>query len=372
MLIERIDLYRVAMPLLYPWRTAYGEDAVIESILVKLTAGQHIGWGEASPLAAPLYSPEWAAGVFATMRQWLAPRLVGQDLQSGQQLQQLLCPVKGNQFAKGGLDLAWWDLHAQELGQPLYRVLGGSNPVVTVGADFGVMDRIEDLVKSVTAAVAAGFKRIKLKFRPGWDLPMLRAVRQACPDAVIHIDCNSGYRLADVPLFRAVDEFNLAMIEQPLAHDDLLDHAALQQQIRTPICLDESITSVDRVRQALEIGACKYVNIKPGRVGGLTNAVAIHELCQRHGTPCWVGGMLESAVGVAHCVALGTLPGFTYPADVFPTSRFYKQDLAEPEIVLSGVSQVTALDRPGIGTVPDPDRLQRLTVEHAAILAGAS
>jgi O-succinylbenzoate synthase len=370
--IERIDLYRVAMPLLYPWRTAYGEDAVIESILVKLTAGQRIGWGEASPLAAPLYSPEWAAGVFATMRQWLAPRLVGQDIQSGQQLQQLLCPVKGNQFAKGGLDLAWWDLHAQELGQPLYRVLGGSSPVVTVGADFGVMDRIEDLVKSVTAAVAAGFKRIKLKFRPGWDLPMLRAVRQACPDAVIHIDCNSGYRLADAQLFRAVDEFNLAMIEQPLAHDDLLDHAALQKQIRTPICLDESITSVDRTRQALEIGACKYVNIKPGRVGGLTNAVAIHELCQRHGTPCWVGGMLESAVGVAHCIALGTLPGFTYPADVFPTSRFYKQDLAEPEIVLSGISQVTALDRPGIGTVPDPDRLQRLTVEHAAILPSPS
>jgi len=370
MLIERIDLYRVAMPLLYPWRTAYGEDYVIESVLVKMTGGGRVGWGEASPFAAPTYSPEWAAGVFALAKHWLAPRLVGQDIASGTQLQQLLSLFKGNPFAKASLDLAWWDLHAQERGLPLYQALGGTSPTVTVGADFGVMDRLDDLLVKVGEAVAAGFKRVKLKFRPGWDLPMVQAVRRAFPQLVMHIDCNSGYRLADVALFQALDECNLAMIEQPLGHDDLLDHAALQKQIRTPICLDESIASLDRARQALASGACKYVNIKPGRVGGLTVAVAIHDLCRQHGVPCWVGGMLESAVGTAHCIALGTLANFTYPADVFPSSRFYREDLAEPAITLSGVSQVTALDKPGIGTAPHSERLQALTLEQAAVLPG--
>jgi O-succinylbenzoate synthase len=366
--IDRIDLYRVAMPLITPWRTAYGEDSVIESVLVRVTSGDHNGWGESSPLAAPTYSPEWAAGVFQVTRNWLAPRLVGRDVVSGAQLQELLAFIKGNPFAKAGLDLAWWDLHAQKQGQPLYRVLGGADPSVWVGADFGVQDTLDELLARVGQAVAAGFRRVKLKFRPGWDLPMVRAVRQAFPDTVLHIDCNSGYRLDDVPLFRSLDEFNLAMFEQPLAHDDLLDHAALQQQVRTPICLDESITSVDRARQALAIGACRVINIKPGRVGGLTNAVAIHDLCQRQGVPCWVGGMLESAVGVAHCIALATLPGFTYPADIFPSRTYYRQDLGDPEIVLSGPSQVRALDRPGIGTTPDPERLAQLQRAHAVIV----
>jgi O-succinylbenzoate synthase len=283
-------------------------------------------------------------------------------------LQQRLALVKGNYFAKAALDLAWWDLFARRQGQPLYRILGGSRDTVTVGADFGVMDTIDVLLEKIGEAVQAGFQRVKLKFRPGWDLPMLRAVRQAFPNTVFHIDCNSGYRLEDGALFAAVDELGLAMIEQPLGHDDLLDHAALQKQIRTPICLDESITSLDRARQAIEVGACRYMNIKPGRVGGLTHAVAIHDLCRQHGIPCWVGGMLESAVGAAHCLALATLPNFTYPADIFPSSRFYRQDLAEPPIVLSGPSHVRALDSPGIGTAPHPERLARLTVDHQIVL----
>lgn len=368
MRIDRIDLYRVAMPLITPWRTAYGEDAVVESVLVKMTSGDVEGWGEASPLRTPTYSPEWAAGVFTVARNWLAPRLIGQTIHTGAELQQQLALIKGNPFAKAGLDLAWWDLHARYRNQPLYRVLGGTDPTVTVGADFGIADSLDDLLRDVGAALAAGFPRVKLKFRPGWDLPMVRAVRQAFPQAVVHIDCNSAYRLDDVPLFRALDEFNLAMFEQPLAHDDLLDHAELQKQVRTPVCLDESITSLDRTRQALAIGACRYVNVKPGRVGGLTNALAIHDLCQRQGVPCWVGGMLESAIGAAHCVALATLPNFTYPADIFPSSRFYRQDLAEPELALTGPAQVRALDRPGIGTVPQAQRLARLTVDHEVIL----
>jgi O-succinylbenzoate synthase len=258
-------------------------------------------------------------------------------------------------------------LHAKLLGKPLYQVLGGESPVVTVGADFGVRDSIDDLLKEVRGAVDAGYRRVKLKFRPGWDVPMLEAVRREFPTQVFHIDCNSGYRLGDVRLFQDIDRFNLAMIEQPLGHDDLLDHAALQKQIRTPVCLDESITSLAKARKALVLGSCRYVNIKPGRVGGLTVAVAIHDVCHRAGMPCWVGGMLESAVGAAHCIALATLPAFTYPADIFPSTNYYREDLAEPPLVLSGVSEMTAHDRPGIGVEPHPERLRKQTISQASI-----
>ena len=367
MRIDRIDLFHVAMPLIYPWRTAYGDDYVIESVLVRMTSGDFVGWGETSPLAAPTYSPEWAAGVFHVTKTWLAPRLIGLDIASGAQLQERLALVKGNPFAKAGLDLAWWDLHAKILGQPLYRVLGGQSGVVRVGADFGVRDSIDDLLREVRGAVEAGYLRIKLKFRPGWDLPMLEAVRGAFPAAVFHIDCNSGYRLEDASLFQQIDQYHLAMIEQPLAHDDLIDHAKLQQQVRTPICLDESITSLSKAQKAVTLGSCRFVNIKPGRVGGLTAALAIHDLCRRTGMPCWVGGMLESAVGAAHCIALATLPAFTYPADIFPSANYYREDLGEPAIALSGPSQVTAQDRPGIGVEPHAERLQRQTVGQATI-----
>jgi O-succinylbenzoate synthase len=330
-----------------------------------MTSGEHFGWGEASPLATPTYSPEWAEGVFHAARKWLAPLLIGKDISSGQQLQQMLALVKGNPFARAGLDLAWWDLHARMRGEPLYRVLGGSSPSVAVGADFGIMDSVDELLVKVTGAVEAGFPRVKLKFRPGWDTHVVRAVRKAFPSLTFHIDCNSAYRLEDAAMFKALDEFNLAMIEQPLAHDDLLDHAALQKQIRTPVCLDESITSLDKARKAIELGSCKVVNIKPGRVGGLTNAVAIHDLCRRHGIPCWVGGMLESAVGAAHCIALATLPGFTYPADIFPSRRFYRHDLGEPEIELSSPGHISVRNVPGIGVQPRPDA--NMTLTHATI-----
>lgn len=230
------------------------------------------------------------------------------------------------------------------------------------------MDRIEDLLEPVAAAVAAGFPRIKLKFRPGWDLPMLAAVRRAHPTHTFHIDCNSGYRLQDIDLFRAVDEFRLAMIEQPLQHDDLLDHAELQAQVQTPVCLDESITTVRQVEQALRLGSCRYVNIKPGRVGGLTNAVKIHERCRAADVPCWVGGMLESATGAAHCVALAMLDNFTYPADIFPSSRFYVEDLSDPPLELvrspEGVPSVRAYKQlPS----PVPERLRKATVASAVL-----
>ena len=367
MRIDSIEVYHVAMPLIYPWRTAYGEDASIETVLVRMVSGQHYGWGETTPLRAPTYSSEWAGGVFVTVRDWLAPTLIGANIDSGSQLQEALSLFKGNYFGKAGLDLAWWDLHARMQSQPLWKLIGGAGPTVEVGSDFGVMDSVDALIAAIAAANEAGAVRVKLKYRPGWDLPMIAAVRKAFPDTVFHIDCNSGYTLDDLPMFRELDQYDLAMIEQPLGHNDLLDHAKLQSEIRTPVCLDESIVSLQTTRKAIAIGACRWVNIKTGRTGGLTNSIAIHDLCQDAGVPCWVGGMLDSAVGQSFSISLATLPNIKYPSDVFPSSRFYRQDLGDSPIVFSGPSKMTASSKPGIGREPDPERLKRLTVAQAVI-----
>lgn len=368
MRIDQIHLYLVAMPLISPWRTAYGEDAAIHAVLCRMVSGSVDGWGESAPFAAPCYSPEWAGGAYALVRDRLAPALIGKGINSGEQLQGLLAVYKGNPFAKAVLDTAWWSLHARRECRPLAELLGATRKVVPVGADFGVMDSVDELLDSVDRAVEERFPRIKLKFRPGWDLSMLKAVRDRQPDHPMHIDCNSGYRIRDAKLFDQVDEFGLEMIEQPLQHDDVYDHAQLQRCIQTAICLDESIVSVDRARQALELGSCGYVNIKPGRVGGLTNAVAIHDLCRQAGVPCWVGGMLESAVGSAHCTALAMLDNFTYPADIFPSSRFYREDLADPPLELHLDSEgVPSVRAPDVLPEPVPDRLRSLTLEHCVI-----
>ena len=368
MKIDRIELFHVAMPLIYPWRTAYGEDAAIDSVLCRMTSGSIDGWGESTPFAAPCYSPDWAGGLFAVVRDWLAPAVLGADMRDPQQLQERLAIYKGNPFAHAVLDTAWWSLSCKLSGKPLHEALGASRAEVPVGADFGIMDHLDDLLQSVERAVDEGFPRVKLKFRPGWDLPMLRAVRERHPKTTIHIDCNSGYRLSDLPLFRQIDQLSLAMIEQPLDHDDLVDHAELQSQIKTPVCLDESITHPRRAVQAIALGSCRYVNIKPGRVGGLTSAVAIHDICQRAGISCWVGGMLESATGAAFCAALAMLDNFTYPADIFPSSRFYHEDLADPPLELhTSAAGMPSIAAPARLPEPVPKRLEKLTVEHAVV-----
>ena len=369
MKIDSIEIFRVAMPLVYPFRTAFGNDDTIESVLVRMMSDGTYGWGEASPWRLPAYSSEWAAGAFMAIRDFLAPTILGEEVSSGADLQGRLSGIKGNHFAKSALDLAWWDLNAKRRNEPLWKTLGGQRNVIEVGADFGVMESIDLLLATIAGAVKSGFKRIKLKYRPGWDLEMVAAVRAAFPKTTFHIDCNSGYTLDSLSMFRNLDQYNLAMIEQPLAHDDLIDHAELQRKISTPICLAESITSVNKARKAIQIGACRWINIKPGRVGGLTNALAIHNLCEGSGIPCWVGGMLESAVGARHCAALATLPNFKYPGDIFPSERFYKCDLAYPPMTLSMPSQMTLLPTPGVGAQPDPDELARLNIEKAVLRA---
>ena len=220
-------------------------------------------------------------------RGWL-----GQTIRSGQEMQDRLAWVKGNPFAKAALDLAWWDLYARCQNEALWRLLGGVNNVVDVGADLGVMESIDRLLEAIGASLKAGYKRINFKYRPGWEIEMVDAVHKAFPDAIFHVDCNSAYTLGDLAMFEVLDNYDLAMIEQPLMHDDLIDHAELQSRLRTPLCLDESVTSADKARKAIKIGACRWINIKPGRVGGLTPALDIHNLCQEAGIPCWIGGML--------------------------------------------------------------------------------
>jgi O-succinylbenzoate synthase len=366
-IIDTIELYRVRLPLVYPFGTAYGTDHAVEPVVVCLRCGDDSGWAESQPFRLPTYCPEYSAGVFRLLRDVLAPAIVGRQISSGAALQKHLAGFKGNPFAKGGLDMAWWDLHARRNGLPLWQALGGKSPVVEVGADFGIMDTIDALLERIGEALDAGFKRIKLKYAPGWDLDMVTAVREAFPRAVFHIDCNSAYTLDDIDMFRRLDRLGLAMIEQPLAHDDLVDHATLQKQLRTPICLDESITSPARARKAIEIGACGWVNIKPVRMGGHTPALEVHDLCRDAGVPCWIGGMVESGLGGLHCLAMATLANVKYPSDIFPSRRFFTDDLVVPDIELSGPSQMTTPDSPGIGRVPDPERLDRLTVEKAVL-----
>ncbi len=369
MKISRIELYRVAMPLVCPFRTALGNEATIESVLVRLCAGDAYGWGEAAPWQKPAYCPECAATQYIISKQFMAPLLLGQDIESGRQLQQRLCAIKGNQFAKAAFDLAWWDLYARSLDQPLWKILGGTSPTVDAGADFGIMETVDQLLDAIDTANQQGYKRIKLKYRPGWDLAMIEAVRKNFPDTTFHVDCNGAYTLGDLDMFRQLDRYGLAMIEQPLTYDDLIDHAALQAHIHTPICLDESITSPAKARKAIQIKACRWINIKPGRVGGITNAVAIHNLCQEAVVPCWIGGMLESAVGAAHSLALATLPNIHYPSDIFPSDRFYREDLGEPAMEHSAPGQFCASGKPGAGAEPNFNVLQRLTLEQAIFTA---
>ena len=369
MRIDRLELYQVAMPLIYPWRTAYGEDADVHSILLKVTSGDVYAWAETTPLVAPCYSPETTAGAFFVINDWLAPALVGRSFDTAGELLGAIAHFKGNAFAKAGMEIAWWQLEAKRQGVPLRRLLGGGDGPVAVGADFGVQDSIDMLLEKVQGALDAGYPRVKLKFSRTWGLDVVRAARRTFPDATFHIDCNSGFTLDDVDLFRQVDTLGLAMIEQPLVYNDIVDHAELQRQLRTPICLDESIKDVHTMRKAIQLGSCRYVNIKAGRVGGLTVALEIHDLCRDAGIPCWVGGMLESALGNGISTELATLPNFTYPADIFPRGVHYADDLSRPEVELCAPGQVMPSTVPGTPHEPDPGRLQARTVRRVVLEA---
>ena len=368
MRIVSVELWHVCMPLKSPWKTAYGSDDAQESVIIKMTNSEGVyAYGEAAPFAAPTYSPEWAGGVFSLIRDWLAPRLLGEEIDDGYKLQELLSIFKGNPFAKAGLDVCFWNLHAKMEGKPLHILLGATRDTCACGTDFGVLDSLDALVARIGDAIEKGFPRIKLKMMPGWDTNMLDAVRDAFPHHVFHVDTNCGYALDD-HIWSVIDKYKLAMVEQPLAYDDLNDHATLQQRITTSVCLDESVKSLANAQQAIAMGACRYINIKPGRVGGVTVAKQIHDYAASKGVPCWVGGMLSSSIGAHSDIALAMLPNMSYPADIFPSTKFYDQDLGRTPVELINVEGVGP-SAVASASAPEPDDtlLTQLTKQHALV-----
>lgn len=369
MLLQKVELFHVKMPIIEPWVTSYGCQDAIYSVFVHLDFDVSDGWGECSPAPIPSYNSEYSSGAFDISQTVLGPLLCGKHVHSGAAISECFQHIKGHQFAKSAFDCAWWDAFSKYKKQPLWKLIGGVNQTVSVGADFPVQSTSAELLSKVDRAVADGFRRIKIKFNPQSNVASIAEIRSKYPDMLIHVDCNSGFSLDDIELFKELDELGLAMIEQPLAYDDLIFHAELQSKIKTPICLDESISSVDRARKAIDIDACRYINIKTSRVGGLSNAIEIHNLCQDRGIPVWVGGMLESAVGQSFSLALATMPNVGYPNDIFPSRRFYQVDMSVPEIVLSSPGMIEAPRSLGAGFAPDLNKLVPKSVKSASISA---
>ena len=370
MLVKEVNLYHVRMPLLEPWVTAYGSQDNIESLFVNIKFDEVEGWGECAPAPLPLYNTEYTKGAFVVARDVFATKIIGKEISSSDHLQSIFNEFKGHEFTRSAFDSAWWDAFSFTSNKPLWSLIGGVNQTFSVGADIPVLSSTTALIDRIAEAIDQGYPRVKLKFNRRCSVEMIEQVRKVYPDLVMHIDCNSGFTLDDIEMFRKLDRLDLKMIEQPLGYDDLIDHAELQKKLQTPICLDESITSLNRAAKAIKIQACRWINIKTSRVGGLTNALTIHDLCKKHGIPIWVGGMLESAVGQGPSMALATKDNVGYPCDIFPSSRFFEDDFSTPDIILLEKGKITAPSIPGSGFVPKMDYLRKHSVATARILLG--
>jgi O-succinylbenzoate synthase len=358
-------LREIGLPLREPFRISSGVTRERRILLAEALDPDGVaGWGECVAGERPNYSPETIDTARHAIREWLAPLLLDRPLGHPSEAGPVFdTAVRGHRMAKAALEMALWALAAERAGRPLAALLGGTRPAVAVGISLGIQPTPEALVEKATAAAAQGYRRVKLKIMPGSDLAFVAAVRQALPQATLSVDANAAYRPDDAAHLSGLDRFDLAMIEQPLEPEDLRRHAELQRRLRTPICLDESITSAARAEDAAVLGSARIVNIKPGRVGGLAAARAVHDACALHGIPVWCGGMLESGIGRAHNVALASLPNFSLPGDLSPSARYWERDVVTPEWTMSpdGMVQVP-LGRPGLGVRVDRDRLDDLTV----------
>jgi o-succinylbenzoate synthase len=364
--IDRVDLLIVEMSLVRSFTTSEARRTTLRHIIVKAYADGLVGWGESATPVDPYYCEETTETGWHILEQFLVPSVLGKPFASAAELRACYAKVKRHNFAKAGLEMAAWDLLAKAQNLPLHALVGGTRSEVLSGVSLGIEPRIDDLFRNIDQYLDEGYRRIKLKIAPGRDVDYVRQVRERYPDVPLMADANSAYRLSDLPTLQQLDAFDLMMIEQPLAHDDIVDHARLQAGLKTAVCLDESIHSAEDARKALELGSGRIINIKVSRVGGLDEARRIHDLCQARGVPVWCGGMHEYGIGRAANVAISTLPGFTLPGDVSGSDKYYAEDIVDPPI-LATRGAITPPDGPGLGWEPNETRLSRLTVRQQTL-----
>jgi O-succinylbenzoate synthase len=370
MKIEAITLREIQMPLVHFFETSFGRTYGRRILLLTAHCEGVEGWGECVAGEDPFYSSEWAESAWPTITRYLAPALLGRNLDSARDCPALLSRVRGHRMAKAGLENALWDAEAKQKRLPLWKLLGGTRREISCGVSIGIQDSVEQLLEKIQVELAAGYRRIKVKVKPGWDVNVLEKIRSRWADITLSCDANSAYTLDQVEHLRTFDQFNLLMIEQPLWDDDIFYHARLQKELRTAICLDESIVNARAAAVAVETGACRIINIKVGRVGGFTEAKKIHDICQSQKIPVWCGGMLESGIGRAHNIALSTLENFSLPGDVSASKRYWKEDIIEPEVQVSPQGRIAISDQAGTGYRVKEDLIEKLTVRKETLRAG--
>jgi len=366
--ITSVELREIRLPLVHPFETSFGRTTERRIVLVRIVDREGTeGWGECTAGEGPFYCEEWTGSAWATLKTFLVPVVINKVIESADDFWKLMQPVRGNRMAKAAIETACWDLEAKQLGLPLWKHLGGERQEIPCGVSIGIQNTPEELIAKIEKELGAGYRRIKIKIKPGWDIDIIRHVRARFPEIQLMADANSAYTLADVALFQELDQFELMMIEQPLAHDDIFDHAALQKQIKTAICLDEPIRSRADAEHAIQLGACRIINVKLGRVGGHAQAKEVEQVCRNRNIPVWCGGMLESGIGRAHNIAMATLAGFTLPGDVSASSRYWEQDLIDPPVTVSANGTIKPADAPGIGFEVNKSRIERHTVRKETI-----
>ncbi len=362
MKIERLELRLLKLPLVHFFETSFGRIDEKHFLLVRVDGEGASGYGECVADVDPFYSAETNDTCRHIIIDFVAPRVVGALFEHPREIFPALKAIRGHNMAKAAVEMAAWDLHATQRGEPLCRALGGVRDRIASGVSVGIQRSLDELTATVGRELAAGYRRIKIKIKPGWDIEAVRAVRARFPDVPLMVDANAAYTLGDADHLAALDAYDLMMIEQPLDYDDVADHAALQRRLKTPICLDESIKSVAIARQAIAAGACRIINIKPGRVGGFAESIRVHDLCAASGIPVWHGGMLESGIGRAANIHLSTLPNFTLPGDVAASRRYFDPDLIEPPIEVASDGTIAVPAGSGIGVSIQQDRVDRATL----------
>ena len=370
MRIDRIEMRHVKLVLIAPFVTSMGVEYDEEHIIVRVDAEGVTGWGESVAEGTPFYSYETVQTAWHILRDFLIPSVLGKDIASIDDAIALGARVRGHRMAKAGLEAALWDAFAKAEGKSLSTLLGGTRKRIDVGVSIGIQPSPAELVRKVDGYLREGYRRIKIKIAPGSDLALVEAIRRKHPTVPLQVDANSAYELSDIGIFRAMDPYGLLLIEQPLSCDDIYDHSKLQAELKTPICLDESIHSLADARAALELKSCRVINIKPGRVGGFTESKKIHDLCASMNIPVWHGGMLESGIGRAGNVALASLPNFTLPGDISASKRYYKEDIVDPAFEVAADGTMAVPTGPGIGVNVVMDRLDRVTVRREEFTRG--